>query len=93
MMGYLLSHAARIYGYGNGSIVSAAKTILHHAARIEQPFTMRDIARKGWTGINTETIQGALDLLIDYGHVTATATTPSVTGGRPTTFFNFVSGE
>jgi hypothetical protein len=54
---------------------------------------MRDIARKGWTGINTETIQGALDLLIDYGHVTATATTPSVTGGRPTTFFNFVSGE
>jgi hypothetical protein len=90
MMGYLLSHAARIYAYGNGSIVGAAETILHHAARIEQPFTMRDIARKGWSGINTENIQGALELLIDYGHVTATATAPSATGGRPTSFFNFV---
>jgi hypothetical protein len=90
MMGYLRSHAARVYGYGNGSIIGTAHTILHYADRIQQPFTMRDLSRKGWTGVTAETIQGALDLLIDYGHVTAIATSPSVTGGRPTTYFNFV---
>jgi putative DNA primase/helicase len=68
LAGYFESHAVRLYASVAMPEVSAAKTILRKlkAGEIPQPFKARDIYRKGWAGLDRETVEEALTMLVDY---------------------------
>ncbi len=69
LAGYLESHAMRLYASVSMPEVSAAKLILRKlkAGEIVQPFKARDIYRKGWAGLDRQTVEDALAMLLDYG--------------------------
>lgn len=85
---YLESHARRVYSAGTASATAAAKTILANKSKLPDVFTMRDIYRKGWKGVNEEITEDALDLLIDCNYLMA-STTETRANGRPTTRFSW----
>ena len=72
--GYLESHARRVYSAAVDGASAAAKTILRRIERddLVEPFALRDIQRKSWTGLcNKEEIQAAIDMLVEYEHLEA----------------------
>jgi putative DNA primase/helicase len=84
---YLESHAQRIYSFSTRNNVEAAKTLITRIAKgkLSQPFTLRDVYRPGWTGLETQVkAQTAIELLLEYRHVYSIVIE---TGGRPTTHY------
>jgi putative DNA primase/helicase len=84
---YLESHAQRIYSFSTRNNVEAAKTLITRIAKgkLSQPFTLRDVYRPGWTGLETQSkAQTAIELLLEYRHVYSIVIE---TGGRPTTHY------
>ena len=89
---YLESHARRIYSSATRPDIDSAKTILNklNNGKLDNPFKARDIYIKGWTGLDTaQKTQSAIDLLIEYSHLTVEEVT---TGGRPTAFYHLNHG-
>lgn len=87
---YLESHARRIYSYGTQPSIDAAKSILTKLmkGKLNNPFTVRDIYRKCWTGIDTPNkAEAAINVLLDYNHLTKVET---FTEGRPATLLHWV---
>jgi hypothetical protein len=85
---FLEQHARRIYGSAVNETAAAARAILRHvrAGDLENGFNRRDIERRGWAGLqsNTDKIQAGLALLVDYGWLReVTADGPGERGGRP----------
>lgn len=67
---YLKSHATRIYGIVDSQTLASAKRILSKKHILAQTFTVREIRRKGWTGLkNNEEIALAIDILIDHNYL------------------------
>lgn len=83
--GYLKSHAERLYSIAMNESLEGAHLILKRKNKLPSPFTIRDIQRKGWAGLDgIKIISEALEYLLDYHHITAVEIPPSENGGRPT---------
>jgi len=66
---YLRSHAYRIYGMAEKPEVDGANLIIKRLKKLENPFTARDIQRKGWSGLtDTGTVQKSLTLLEEHNY-------------------------
>lgn len=82
IVGYLETHANRMYASVQMTEVSAAKLILRKLKNddLAQPFTERDIYRKGWTGLDRDATREGIQLLMDYQHLYEVS---EETGGKP----------
>lgn len=90
---YLETHARRVYSYATRPDIEAARTVLKHLqqGRLTTGFSLRDVHRKGWAGLETPTkAQGAIDLLAEYGHLILEDRS---TGGRPSRVFVWNRGR
>ena len=84
---FLEAHARGVYSLVNLAQTSAARTLARHIAngRLPDPFTAREIAHKGWQGLDSpQRIDGALSVLEAYGHVVGVEVPATEKGGRPT---------
>lgn len=80
---YLESHALRIYGGAIDPAAQGAKTILSRRENLPTVFKVRDIQRKGWTGLSTnEHVKDAVKELVECGYIRA-MNEKNPTGGRP----------
>ncbi len=71
---YLEGHARRIYGLVELQQVSAANSLARKLSlgKLPDGFTIRDVQRKGWTGLTqTSVIEQALGVLEDHSYVAA----------------------
>lgn len=66
---YLRSHAQRLYHHGSDAAMVAAKLILSKKKNLIDGFSVRDLQRKCWSGLDAEVIAPAIETLIDYGHL------------------------
>ncbi len=81
---YLSGHARRIYAPATDSGLAGAHLILKRRADIGEPFTARDIYRRGWSGLaDAEATEAALDVLVEYRHLRTVEAEPGALGGRP----------
>lgn len=86
---YLESHAARAYGSVTGATAQAARLILRRIAELPDPFTARDLYRRGWAGLSErEQVADALEMLADHRHVFTGRIEAGGSGGRPTTCYS-----
>jgi putative DNA primase/helicase len=78
MCDYLEEHAARIFAPRITPDVTAAKQLLErvHEGKVQGPFEPRDIYRKGWTGLDKDDVNGAVDCLEEFGWVQVTGRKP-----------------
>lgn len=86
---YFMEHAKRVYGLIVHPGAEAARLILKkiQAGRLQDGFRKRDIGRKGWAGLDSDTIPPACAMLADYGYLKASVIEPSTIGGRPSTVY------
>lgn len=87
---YLESHAKRVYSHGTQPGIDGAKAVLTklRVGKLSYPFSLRDVYRKCWTGIDTpKKVQSAIDVLLDYNHLTQSEI---FTDGRPATLYHWV---
>lgn len=90
---YLESHARRVYSHGTQPGIDGAKAVLSKlkAGKLITPFTLRDVYRNCWTGIDTaKKAQLAIDVLLDYSHLSKE---DIYTDGRPTMQYQWVKVE
>lgn len=86
---YLESHARRAYASLSLDSAEAARMIWRRLAKgdLANPFTARDIQRKGWSGLTgKERVASGLATLLDADWLMAT---PIETGGRPSIQYSF----
>ncbi len=50
---YLISHAHRLYSLAINHSLDSARLILERKSRLPDPFSTRDIQRKGWSGLDS----------------------------------------
>jgi hypothetical protein len=84
---YLESHARRVYASTEIDNAEAARAIWRRVKKGElpQPFTSREIQRRGWSMLKTkERIDGGLTSLVDAYWLRKTT---SATGGRPSDIY------
>lgn len=82
---YLESHARRIYAMADSPEYAAAVRLADKikADKLPNPFTLRDVIRKGWHGLKDKAeIQDACEILIDENWLMMTRK-PKPTTGRP----------
>lgn len=83
---YLAAHARRIYGTVEAAKVNTAKTLVRHIGKgkLQEHFSIRDVHRKGWTGLKTAAeAETALAVLEEHGVVRSYEAIADT--GRPTT--------
>ncbi|HAT3974875.1 TPA: DUF3987 domain-containing protein [Legionella pneumophila] len=81
---YLISHAKRLYSIATNFSLDNAKLILDRKMKLPNPFSVRDIQRKGWSGLDSiELVNEALAWLIDYGYLCRETISSADTNGRP----------
>jgi hypothetical protein len=81
---YLLSHAKRLYSIATNFSLDGAKLILYRKAKLPLSFSVRDIQRKGWSGLDSvEIINEALTWLLDYNYIHIEMINSADTNGRP----------
>lgn len=86
---YLAGHARRVYALVETTRVGTAQMLASRiaAGKLANPFTAREVARKGWTGMRAlNDVEAALGLLEEAGHVMGVDTEDGLPG-RPTTRF------
>lgn len=86
---YLETHAMRLYGAGSQADCQGAKALLKKLlsdpSALPEPFTARDVYRKGWSGLATaNAAEAACELLTGHHYLLATQQNPTDKGGRPT---------
>ncbi len=89
---YLETHAARLYGAGTEADCQGAMALLKKLVSdqtvLPEPFTARDVYRKGWSGLATaHAAEAACELLTGHNYLIATPHQPTDKGGRPTFFY------
>jgi hypothetical protein len=86
----LEAHARRIYAPVTDDGISAAHLILKKRADLADGFTLRDVYRKGWTGLTDRAlVEGGLELLVEHGHLTSWTEGASDQGGRPSQHYRW----
>lgn len=88
---YLEGHARRLYAPAVAGEAHAARELLRHLSRgdLSGPFTLREVTRKGWRGLDRTGAVGALELLAEHGYL---AIETRMTGGRPSQLFHINPG-
>jgi hypothetical protein len=81
---FLEPHARRIYSPAVDNGLSAAHELLRRRSELPDQFKAREIYRRNWTGIDRDTLDGALEILVHHGHLIEF---PLETGGRPSTLY------
>ncbi len=87
---FLLEHAKRIYGIAIRSEIRKAKTIANYLQKsnLPDPFTVRDIYRRGWSGLTTpQDCSEPLELLEDLNWIKSSRLPSTNDGGRPTIIY------
>lgn len=88
---YLLSHAYRLYSVATNQCIQNAQLLLKRKDKLPNPFSVRDIHRKNWAGLdNVSVIMEALECLIDYRHIRSKKILSTTQGGRPTSVYQWV---
>ncbi|WP_161597940.1 YfjI family protein [Novosphingobium ginsenosidimutans] len=85
---YLESHAVRAYASTSLDNAEAARAIWRHVRKgdLGDPFTLRDVQRKGWSGLQAnERIAAGLEALSDADWLRPAPTEAGEKGGRPST--------
>ena len=82
---YLESHARRVYATALDPAMTGAIALAERMEQLPEPFTARDIYRRGWSGLGREALPGALDVLVELGHLLPEKRGDD--GGRPTTVY------
>jgi len=82
---FLEPHARRLYA-GIDSGIATAHRLLAKRRDLPDPFTARDAYRPGWAGLDRESVEAGLAVLMDHGHVAELCTE---TGGRPTVTYRW----
>lgn len=91
---YLLGHAKRLYSLAINHGLDGARLILKRKNKLPNSFSARDVQRKGWAGIdNIETVNDALDWLIDYGHIQSITLSATDTKGRPKISYEWINSK
>jgi hypothetical protein len=86
--GYLEGHARRIYAPAMDNGLTAAHLILKKRHDLSEPFTARDLQRRGWAGLSDrDAIEEGLELLVECRHLLPTANDPGPQGGRRSVVF------
>jgi hypothetical protein len=83
---YLEGHTRRVYAPVTDNGLTAAHVLLTRRTELAEPFTQRDVTQKHWSGLDRDTIEGALGWLLEYGYLDCT---PEATGGRPTVRYHW----
>lgn len=81
---YLEPHARRIYAPATDNGISAAHLLVKRRGDLPAQFTARDVYRKGWSGLDRDSTEAALEVLGEYGHLVEFDLD---TGGRPTSTY------
>lgn len=85
---YLRPHAERVYGSATMPERAAAKVIWNRRATLPDPFTGRDVQRRGWVGLgDTEAVTAALGVLVEHNLILSKMVLTTAMGGRPTVEF------
>ncbi len=83
---YLKSHAERLYSIGGNLGIAGAHLLLKRKSKLPNPFTAREVQRKGWSGLdNTNSVNEALEWLVEYYHLRPAEIPTTEFGGRSTT--------
>jgi uncharacterized protein DUF3987 len=83
---YLEAHARRVYSAVLRADTVAARELAKHLQRgdLATRFTLREIYRKGWTGLNTkEEAELAAEILCDHHWIRLAVDTPARSHGTP----------
>jgi len=81
---YLLSHAKRLYSIATNFSLDGAKLILDRKKKLPNPFSVRDIQRKGWSGLDSvDLVNESLAWLTDYDYLSRETISSVDTNGRP----------
>ncbi len=88
---YLEGHARRLYAPAVAGETHGARELLRHLVRgdLSGPFTLRELTRKGWRGLDRNGALGALELLAEHSCL---AVELRETGGRPSQLFHVNPG-
>ena len=87
---YLLSHAVRLYSVATNQSLDNARLILKRKSKLPDPFTVRDVQRKNWTGLDSLTaVNEALECLVEYCHLIPKEMVSTNAGGRPTIIYQW----
>lgn len=83
---YLESHMRRIYSAVSSPNLTAAHSLLQkiQVGKIIDKMTLREIYLKGWSGIDQESLEKAIDVLDEFGWARTEIIQSSERGGRPT---------
>ena len=87
---FLESHARRIYFRVIERTLSATQELAAkiRGRKLEQVFLARDVKRKGWRGLtDSDTVDAALEYLVDAKWLRSEPSPPSPKGGQPTVRF------
>lgn len=80
---YLKSHACRLYGAAINAPLMAAKLIQERKDKLPEPFTPRDVLRKGWAGLESlDAVNEAIAILSEH-HIVIGYEVAGEKGGRP----------
>lgn len=81
---YLRSHANRLYSAGETMAADGARLILERRRQLPEPFTARDIQRKGWASLgDKDAVTSAIEMLMETHHCRKAPPVVNKTGGRP----------
>lgn len=83
---FLEAHARRIYAPACDNGLSAAHLLVKRRQELPGQFTTRDVYRRGWAGLDREAVEGAVEVLVEHGHL---AEQLIDTGGRPTAIYTW----
>jgi Protein of unknown function (DUF3987)/RepB DNA-primase N-terminal domain len=80
---YLRTHALRIYGMSEKPEIEGANLIISRLDKLKDPFTAREIHRKGWVGLtDKKVVEKVLELLEEHNYCRKKVIYPA-SGGRP----------
>jgi hypothetical protein len=81
---YLLSHANRLYSSGEAIAEDGARLILSRRSQLSEPFTAREVQRKGWTSLcDKDAVASAIEILVSTNHCREIPPVINQSGGRP----------
>ncbi|MDO4709564.1 MAG: DUF3987 domain-containing protein [Pseudomonadota bacterium] len=83
---HLEAHARRIYASTADGGMRAARLLLSKRGDLGEQFSLRELYRKGWAGLDRERAEEAITVLLEYGHLLEVQES---TGGRPSPRFQW----
>lgn len=81
---FLEPHARRMYAPASDNGIGAAHLLVKHRGDLPEQFTARDVYRRCWAGLDRESAEAAIEVLIEHGQLSEFT---ADTGGRPTAVY------